>query len=67
MIRVPFFLLVGFNKGTPPKKGKRVLLGNLVYSKHQSESREGSGVHGLTLRVAMESRDDLHLGFRVWV
>ena len=30
MIRVPFFLLVGFNKGTPPKKGKRVLLGNLV-------------------------------------
>ena len=30
IIRVPFFLLFGFNKGTPQKKGKRVLLGNLV-------------------------------------
>ena len=31
IVRVPFFLLFGFNKGTPPKKkGKRVLLGNLV-------------------------------------
>ena len=29
IIRVPFFLLFGFNKGTPKKKGKRVLLGNL--------------------------------------
>ena len=33
IIRVPFFLLFGFNTGTPEppqKKGKRVLLGNLV-------------------------------------
>ena len=25
IIRVPFFLLFGFNKGTPKNKGKRVL------------------------------------------
>ena len=32
IIRVPFFLLFGFNKGTlKPKNGKRVLLGNLAY------------------------------------
>ena len=30
IIRVPFFLLFGFNKGTQKKKGKRVLLENLV-------------------------------------
>ena len=30
-IRVPFFLLFGFTKGTPKKRDKRVLLGNLVY------------------------------------
>ena len=30
IIRVPFFLLFGFNKGTQKKKGKRVLLGHLV-------------------------------------
>ena len=30
IIRVPFFLLFGFNRGPKKKKGKRVLLGNLV-------------------------------------
>ena len=30
MIRVPFFLLFGFNKGNQKKKGKRVLMGHLV-------------------------------------
>ena len=30
IIRVPFFLLFGFNKGTQKKKGKRVLLGHLA-------------------------------------
>ena len=30
IIRVPFFLLLGFNKGTQKKKGKRVLLGHLA-------------------------------------
>ena len=34
IIRVPFFLLFGFNKGTQKEKGKRVLLGNLVTVKH---------------------------------
>ena len=29
LIRVPFFLLFGFNKGTQKEKGKRVLLGHL--------------------------------------
>ena len=29
-MRVPFFLLLGFNKGTQKDKGKRILLGNLV-------------------------------------
>ena len=29
-MRVPFLLLFGFNKGTKKKKGKRVLLENLV-------------------------------------
>ena len=32
IIRVPFFLLFGFEKGPKKKKGKRVLLGNLVMS-----------------------------------
>ena len=31
IIRVPFFLLFNFNKETPNKKGKRVLLGHLDY------------------------------------
>ena len=30
MIRVPFFLLFGFNKGTQEKKGTRALLRNLI-------------------------------------
>ena len=30
IIRVPFFLLFRFYKGTQKKKGKRVLLGHLV-------------------------------------
>ena len=38
MIRIPFFLLFGFNKGTKKKKGKRVLLGNLVNSNQSSSS-----------------------------
>ena len=29
MMRVPFFLLFGFNKGTQKKTGKRALLVNL--------------------------------------
>ena len=29
IIRVPFFLLFGLNKGNQKKKGKRVLLGHL--------------------------------------
>ena len=29
IIRVPFFLLLGFNKGPKNEKGKRVLLGHL--------------------------------------
>ena len=29
IIRVPFFLMFSFNKGTQTKKGKRVLLRNL--------------------------------------
>ena len=37
IIRVPFFLLFGFNKGTTKKKGKRVLLGNL--EDHEVRSR----------------------------
>ena len=36
LIRVPFFLLFGVNKGTQEKGGKRVLLGNLVGPKPQT-------------------------------
>ena len=32
IMRVPFFLLLGFNRESKKKKGKRVLLGNLEQS-----------------------------------
>ena len=35
-IRVPIYLLFGFNLGTQKKKGKRVLLGNLAYMRSHS-------------------------------
>ena len=48
-IRVPFFLLLGFNEGTPKKKkGKRVLLGNL-------------GFVGLHTRVSEDKRGPIPL------
>ena len=31
ILRVPFFLLFSFNNETPTEKGKRVLLGSLVF------------------------------------
>ena len=45
MIRVPFFLLFGFNKGTQKEKGKRVLLGNLVIQLH-SHRHKSNNFHG---------------------
>ena len=47
IIRVPFFLLFGFNKGTPKKKGKRVLLGNLEkHFQRSSFNNYGLGISG---------------------
>ena len=38
IIRVPFFLLFGFNKGTLNQKGNRVLLRNLGHTNPERES-----------------------------
>ena len=47
MIKVPFFLVFGFNKEPPNKKGKRVLLGSLSVKKAVVQSRRASlGMEG---------------------
>ena len=67
MIRVPFFLLFGFNKGTQNKKGKRALLRNLVSDGPGPQGIEAAGTANasskVTAMVLKISRRSNHLGW----